>query len=609
MKNKGGQVTIFIIIAIVIIAGFVVFLTFRGGLSTEKIPKDIEPVYNTFLSCLEQDVLTGVSVLGSQAGYIEVPDLEAGSFYMPFSSQLDFLGNPVPYWYYVSGNNFEREQVPSRNEMESQLENFIEERVRDCNFDSYYEQGFEIFLQEPKADIEIRGKEVEVNLDMVANINYNGDSAEVKTHSLVVKSELGNLYDSAIEVYEREQEDLFLEEYALDFLSLYAPLDGFEISCSPKTWNAQEIFNELEDAIEVNTLALKTEGSEKDYFKLDFEVNNDVRFVQSKNWPKSFEVAPSEGPILIAEPIGNQQGFGILGFCYVPYHFVYNVKYPVLVQVYSGDETFQFPLAVILQGNNPREPLEGSALNLESEKLCDYKNTLMNIQTYDVNLNPIEAEISYVCLGSKCDIGETNLDGVLQAEFPQCVNGKFLASAEGYETMSFINSTVSSSTISLVLDRLYEKEINLKLDNLDYNGNALINFISDSSSKAIFYPESKTVELIEGEYEIQVQIFKDVSLEVGATTTEQCVEVPRQGLGGVFGLKEEKCFEIDFPSQLVSSALVGGGIQKEHFLESELINSEVLELSAKSLPSPNSIEQLQDNYLLFEVKDLGVYLR
>jgi rod shape-determining protein MreC len=30
---------------------------------------------------------------------------EASSEYMPFSSQLDFLGNPVPYWYYISGNN------------------------------------------------------------------------------------------------------------------------------------------------------------------------------------------------------------------------------------------------------------------------------------------------------------------------------------------------------------------------------------------------------------------------------------------------------------------------------------------------------------------------
>jgi len=62
---------------------------------------------------------------------------------MPFSSQLNFLGNPVPYWYYVSGNNVQKEQVPSKNEMENQLEDFIEEKINKCVFDEYYEQGFE----------------------------------------------------------------------------------------------------------------------------------------------------------------------------------------------------------------------------------------------------------------------------------------------------------------------------------------------------------------------------------------------------------------------------------------------------------------------------------
>ena len=129
--NKKAQVTVFIIIAIILVTAVAIFFIFRESLITERIPVSIEPVYVSFLSCLEDDTLVGIDVLGSQGGYISLPDFEPGSAYMPFSSQLNFLGNPIPYWYYVSGNNVQKEQVPSKREMEDQLEEFIDEDEND----------------------------------------------------------------------------------------------------------------------------------------------------------------------------------------------------------------------------------------------------------------------------------------------------------------------------------------------------------------------------------------------------------------------------------------------------------------------------------------------
>jgi len=74
MEKKRGQVTIFILIAIVIIGGAVVFYSYRDSIIGEKIPVSIEPVYNNFLSCLESKILTGIDILESQAGYIYLPD-------------------------------------------------------------------------------------------------------------------------------------------------------------------------------------------------------------------------------------------------------------------------------------------------------------------------------------------------------------------------------------------------------------------------------------------------------------------------------------------------------------------------------------------------------
>jgi len=54
MKNNKGQLTIFILIAVFVVGAVAVFFVFGDSLITTEIPVSIEPVYNTFLSCLEE---------------------------------------------------------------------------------------------------------------------------------------------------------------------------------------------------------------------------------------------------------------------------------------------------------------------------------------------------------------------------------------------------------------------------------------------------------------------------------------------------------------------------------------------------------------------------
>ncbi|MFH1787283.1 MAG: hypothetical protein ABH811_00610 [archaeon] len=615
MESRKAQVTIFILIAVILVSLVIGFFLLKDRLSKEGLPTSVEPAYKSFLSCLEEETLVGVSLLESQAGYIELPNFEFGSEHMPFGSQLNFLGNPIPYWYYVSGNNIQKEQVPSRSNMEEQLGNFIEQKIKNCDFSSYYEQGFEINLGDPETSIKIKSNKIDVNLNMNMNFVKGEDNSIINSHKITVDSELGNLYDSAIKIYEKEQEELFLENYAVDILRLYAPVDGVELTCSPKIWNAEEIFDGLEEAIEANTLALKSEGGDyslnekqDEYFVIDLDVNEDVRFINSRNWAHGFEVSPSEESVLISKPVGSQLGLGILGFCYVPYHFVYNVRYPVLIQVYRNEEIFQFPFAVVIQGNNPREALDVSAVEVGLTELCQYKNNLIEVNTYDTNLKLVDSDISYECFGTTCSIGKTE-NGKLSGDFPQCANGYILARSEGFDDAKYLYSTNKEGSVDIIMSKLYRIDLNLKLDGRDYGKDAIISFISDKNSKTIIYPETKSVELSEGQYEIQVSVYRNSSIRLDATTHEQCVEIPKSGLGGLFGITEEKCFEIDIPSQVVSNALAGGGKENYYVLESELKNSNTLEINAESLNIPKSIEELQNNYILFENNDLDVVFK
>ncbi len=616
--NKLGQVSIFVIIGIVILVGVIAYLILRTQTSGVQVPPSLEPVYSTFLSCLEDNVLVGVDVLESQGGYIEMPDFEAGSSYMPFSSQLNFLGNPIPYWYYVSGNNFQKEQVPTKSLMEQELGNFIEEKIQNCVFDSYYDSGFEIVQKTPQADVVIENNKILVDLKMDFGISKGSDSVVVSNHNIEVPSELGTLYNSAIKIYQQEQSTLFLENYAVDVMRLYAPVDGVELTCSPKVWNAENVFSDLKEALEVNTLALRNKGGDfelKDpknkYFVLDLGVNQNVRFLYSQNWPSAFEVSPTgDGPVMVSDPVGNQPGLGVIGFCYVPYHFVYNMKYPTMIQVYSEktDEFFQFPMAVVIQGNLPREPINTNTPVDTGREFCKDKNTLTQINVMDKSFDPVDGRISYSCFGEVCEIGNSN-QGTLEGNFPQCVNGVVIVEAEGFAKSRTIASVVNPSSVDVVLDKLYEKELSLKVDGKAYAGTAIINFVSDKVSQTVIYPDQKTVKLAEGQYTVIVNVYRESSLKIKGTTTTQCFQVPRSGLGGLVGLTEEKCVDLEIPDQIVSNVLSGGGTQEHYLVESELEGGSILEINADSLPVPKSLEELQTNYVLFEDKGLDIILK
>jgi len=606
-KNRKGQVTIFIIIAIVIIAAVAAFFIFRSNLSpTTQIPQEFQPAYNTFLSCLQNNLQSGISILESQGGYIYLPQFEPGSLYSPFSSQLNFLGNPIPYWFYVSGNNIAKQQVPSQSLMQTQLAQYVNQVARNCDFGSFTDQNFLIQMGNPTASIAINPDQVQLTLNMDLSLNRGNDSAVVNVHKITVNSELGNLYKSALILYNYEQTNYFLENYTVDVLRNYAPVDGVQFTCSPLTWNANDIVANLSQAIQDNIMSLRT-GNDVNYFSVHVPVQN-VRFITAPNWPSDYEINPTQGNLLLAQPIGNQQGLGILGFCYVPYHFVYDVKYPVLATISNNGETFQFPMAVIVSGNLPRNSLNGTEASTTAPVLCQNENTPISVNVFDLNSNPVNANISYECFGETCNIGQTS-SGVLNGQFPQCENGYVVASANGYSTERSLFTTTQSGSVSIILNKLHNELIDLRLDGAEYSGNALITFTSSEGAQTVVYPQQTSVQLSQADYTVQVYIYRNTSVTIGATTSQQCVNVASSGIAGALGATQQQCFNINIPAQVISNALAGGGQAEQFILDSDLQNSNTIEIDASSLPIPTSLTQLQNNYLSFANKTIGLTLK
>ena len=104
LVGKKGQMAIFVIVAILVVTGIVAYFAFRGGFEIGGIPEELQPVYSYYLECIEDETESALNLAGNQGGRIDTGEYIPGSEYAPFSNQLNFLGFPVPYWYYISGN-------------------------------------------------------------------------------------------------------------------------------------------------------------------------------------------------------------------------------------------------------------------------------------------------------------------------------------------------------------------------------------------------------------------------------------------------------------------------------------------------------------------------
>jgi hypothetical protein len=424
----------------------------------------------------------------------------------------------------------------------------------------------------------------------------------------------------AIEVYNFEKTNMFLENYALDVMRLYAPVTGTEIGCTPKIFVDEEIKEDIIGGLVSNIMSLKLEGNYydlsskgRDYFVTDvgLKIDENVNFLYSPDWPTRIEIYGDR----VAKPVGLQAGMGIMGFCYVPYHLIYDINFPVLIQFYDSQEIFQFPVAVVIAKNQAREAMPTMMGESIESKVCEFKNQEVDIYTYDIDLNPVEARIQFKCLDAVCEIGETKIEdiappgvpqdvggyAILKGKLPQCVNGFIIASAEGYADEKYQISTNEESIADIVLSKKY----NLSLDLGDVD-KALVNFVSDDYSVTALYPETKFVELIEADYGVSVYVYDNSSLVFPATSRKECVDIPESGLAGLFGGEAEKCYEINMPEMNIDFAVVGGGKTREYMTSEDLENANELNINVPLFGLPQSLEELQASHM--RIDDEVVYL-
>ena len=196
--NKGGQITIFILLSLVLLIGFILVYSIKNDnkyqLQQNVIQNSEEAPLKLFIeNCIDYTVKNGLTFIGKQGGYYEVKS--------PFVHYNDF-DRPL----YL---NEILDLSPSLNNIEYEISNYVRKNLPSC-FDGLNEfkiQGFTIEKGNVNVTTSIGYSEVYVKTEIPLKIKKDSDIYNLKSFRIAVNIPFGKIYNVSREIINLQLKD------------------------------------------------------------------------------------------------------------------------------------------------------------------------------------------------------------------------------------------------------------------------------------------------------------------------------------------------------------------------------------------------------------------
>ncbi len=646
--DKRGQVTLYIVLGIIIVSlvGTVVF--FRNEIASffnpeEEIivPKEFETIYSFAKDCFDLTSKQALIILGNQGGYI-YPSVSANPTTVnhPFTSNLNIIGSvQAPYWVYKQDNNVLATQVPATALMQAQIIKYINENINNCLVNFSLFSGYNISIPSHSTKAKITSSGVDLELNYPVKIEKGNLIYIFPAFRNTIDLKLNSILEAATDIYKAEQESLFLEELALDMMAAYEeiPTSGVEEKCSPSYWVVNDLKENFSNIVSTNVPFYRitnTKYSAKEkYFEIDAGVSSSasnlkINFKHSSSWPFYLSVEPSKDGVIFSHDITEGMGpeaYFIKSFvCMNSYNFVYDIKYPVVVQItddlaFKGEGyTFQYPMMVVIERNQPRTAeIIPEEYAQPDHRYCEAKNTDAKFYTYKETLDgssvPLSGvDITYECINHVCEIGRTKIEGtesLLSLKIPVCFNGYLVANKEGYAESRQLFSSTDESIASITLQPLVNVPIDAYILRskttghsgvLKENQQLIVQFTKEDNTHTAFaiYPDTKRLQLIPGDYHVKISLLENFpnGLQIESNQFENCIDKPKSGVLGFFGGSTKECTTITIPGTKITDLLVGYSEVNMAILREDLAKDK-LTLYVAEFPIPANMQDMNQIYL------------
>jgi hypothetical protein len=161
MKKK-AQVTVFIILAILIIAVIVLLFVFRDKIGLDGgVDSEISPIYNFVSYCILETGLEGFIELGENGGYYELPN--------------KVTPEGIPY-YYINREII----IPTNKELEKHISLYVEDNLRYCIFEFIDFPEYNVTYQEIDVQSKISENTVTIDVRWPVYVRYKDKSHKIE---------------------------------------------------------------------------------------------------------------------------------------------------------------------------------------------------------------------------------------------------------------------------------------------------------------------------------------------------------------------------------------------------------------------------------------------
>ncbi len=210
---KRGQLTIFIIIAILIIAVVGLFFVFRGGIQKEKpVSPESAPIKNSVQECLDDSLEDVVFRVG-----------EGGGYYFPPKISTPLLEVP----YYIKDN---KNLMPSKEQIQDEISKYVKRELFLClgNF-ALFSPEYEITKGEITSETIIELERVIVDVNYPLTIKKGDSKSKLENFNSETPVRLGIVYDAVAE-FVNEELETNEEGICVSCLFDISKRNGFKIS-------------------------------------------------------------------------------------------------------------------------------------------------------------------------------------------------------------------------------------------------------------------------------------------------------------------------------------------------------------------------------------------
>jgi hypothetical protein len=427
-----AQVSFFIIIGVLAVIAVVSALLIFN-VTPPKVNERNEPNFVLLQSCVDNEFIDVITLVGLQGGYIEItPSLQnAGAYF-----------EPMPNYQFPLWNKDGISYIPTVSEIEKQVQDSLSKRLVDrC----LKEEGI-LMRDAPVVKVIIGQTKNTAQISFPGEFLSESSTSQIPPmqveNTLPLKSSLDIASSIAMELLDPDTALLMSVSHNILQLTPDIPTTGSDFSCNAKQWSKSNVQNSFQKGLEIYAPYLRFNGFSsidsdiaRKHFTFNIPLANSPNINIRANYNSAygilFDVEKSQGDIMTSMVTVSPETPGI---CQNHYSFWYSMRFPMIFVIENNAVSPSYNFRMALYNEVFRNQLDDEP-EFTNDYCSDttYKKATINLQ--DSSAHTIINAFARIKCGSEECVLRTNSEGIINDYIPRrCISGTVTIEKQGYET-------------------------------------------------------------------------------------------------------------------------------------------------------------------------------